>query len=65
MSSSYTGLFLLEVVLKRLELVTPGWVERLKIACGNQKGNLLLKTCFQRRNFGLAEGESSPAGPSN
>ena len=37
----------------------------LRNASGISQGNLLLKTCFQRSNCGLAESESSPTRPSN
>ncbi len=30
---------------------------QVRIACGCPQGNLLLKTCFQRRSFGVAKGD--------
>ena len=35
----------------------------VKSASGALQGNLLFKTCFERRSFGPAKGESNPSPP--
>ena len=35
----------------------------VKPTCGGLQGNLLLKTCFQRRSFGVAEGDAEVVRP--
>ena len=54
---SLSGVFILYFAI--LEHLTKN--VGVKIAGGNLQDNLLLKTCFQRRNCGPADGRSNPS----